>query len=196
MPILGSLGAAGVKGFGFTRVASGGGGGPANPTRTNFPTLGRAAFNWNRASNNTTYEIPSGWTYTFPLTTPVGFYYLVVWNDYSSSFTDPTVSTSYRTRRVFSLHVVSVYNFASRTATAANLPSISGSGSFERINAVRITNTTRGQQMVDVVPGTTADVQYHTNSDTIMVVPGDTITISVQLQGPYPEWANWTHNAE
>lgn len=49
--------------------------------------------------------------------------------------------------------------------------------------------------MVDVVPGTAVDAQYHNNSDTVMVVPGDTIDISVNLQGPYNEYANWTHNA-
>jgi hypothetical protein len=171
-------------------------GGITNPTRTDFPVAGRASFQWNRSSSNTTYETPSGWTYTFPSGTPLGHYYLVLWNDYASNNTSPTASTSYRTRRVFSLHVVSSYNYASRVATAANLPSISGSGSFERIQAVRITNTTRGQLMADVVPGTTVDAQYNTVATTIMVVPGDTITMSVLLQGPYTEYANWTHNAE
>jgi hypothetical protein len=171
-------------------------GGVANPTRTDFPTGGRAAFSWNRSSSNTTYEVPTGWTYTFPANTPTGFYYLVLWNDYSSSNTSPTASTSYRTRRVFSLHVVSTYNFANRTATAANLTTITGNGGFERIQGVRITNTTRSQLMVDVTPGSTADVQYHTNANTVMVVPGDTIEMSVLLQGPYSEWANWTHNAQ
>lgn len=167
-----------------------------NPTRTDFPTAGRAAFSWNRSSSNTTYEIPTGWTYTFPAGTPTGFYYLVVWNDYSTSNTSPTASTSYRTRRVFSLHVVSSYDFANRIATASNLTTVTGSGGFERIQGVRITNTTRSQLMVDVTPGSTVDVQYHTAANTVMVVPGDTITISVLLQGPYSEWANWTHNAE
>ena len=167
----------------------------SNPSSTSFPVSGRAVFNWNRSSSNTTYETPTGWTYTFPGNTPIGFYYLVLWNDYSSSNTSPTASTTYRTRRVFSLQVVSSYNFAGRIATAANLSSISGSGSFERIQGVRITNTTRGQLMVDVVPGSTTDVQYHTAGNTVMVVPGDTITMSVLLQGPYSEFANWTHNA-
>jgi hypothetical protein len=194
MPLLGSLGAASARGFGFGFTS-----GPApiaNPTRTNFPTAGRAAFTWNRSSSNTVYEVPTGWTYTFPANTPLGHYYLVLWNDYASSNTSPTASTSYRTRRVFSLNVVSTYNYGSRIATAANLATISGNGGFERIAGVRITNTTRSQLMVDVVPGSTVDVQYNTDANTVMVVPGDTIEMSVLLQGPYTEWANWTHNAE
>lgn len=49
--------------------------------------------------------------------------------------------------------------------------------------------------MSDVTPGGLVDAQYHTDGQTVMVVPGDTIDISVLLQGPYTEWANWTHNA-
>jgi hypothetical protein len=167
-----------------------------NPTRSDFPTSGRAAFSWNRSGSNTTYEVPTGWTYTFPANTPTGNYYLVLWNDWSSANSSPTASTSYRTRRVFSLHVVSTYDYANRVATAANLATITGNGSYERIQGVRITNTTRSQLMVDVTPGSTADVQYHTAANTVMVVPGDTIEMSVLLQGPYSEYANWTHNAE
>jgi hypothetical protein len=169
---------------------------PGWPTRSDFPVGGRAVFNWNRASTNTTYEVPPGWTYTFPGGTRLGHFYLVLWNDYATSNTSPTASSTYRTRRVFSLHVVSSYNYAARIATAQNLPAVGGSGSFERIQGVRITNTTRGQLMSDVVPGTVADVQYNNFANTIMVVPGDTIQMSVLLQGPYSEFANWTHNAE
>jgi hypothetical protein len=119
----------------------------------------------------------------------------VLWNDYADANGSPTASTTYRTRRVFSLHVVANYDYPARVATAQNLPTITGSGSFERIAGVRITNTTRGQLMADVFPGGVADVQYHTFDNTIMVVPGDTIEMSVILQGPYQEEANWTHNA-
>lgn len=169
---------------------------PPNPTSTDFTGItGLAEFLWNRSSTNATYETPTGWTYTFPTSTPLGHYYLVVWNDYAVSNTSPVASTTYRTRRVFSLHVVSSYNFAARTGSATNLPPTSGSGSYERIAGVRITNTTRSQLMADVLPGTLPDAQYNYDSATVMVVPGDTIDISVNLQGPYNEYANWTHNA-
>lgn len=152
---------------------------------------------WNRPSANTTYEDLTD--YTFPANTPLGWYYLVVWSDYSSSNENPSASTAYRTRRVFSLQVVDTYNFANRVSTAANLPAISGNGTWERIQAVRITNVTRNQLMADVVAGSTADVQYVNsathNSSTVMVVPGDTIRVSVLLQGSYAEFLNWNHNA-
>lgn len=196
MPLLGRRGGAAAKAFGLTAAVAAPP--PPNPTRTDFPVSGRAQYVWNQPSNNATYIIPPGWTYTFPAGTPLGWYYLVVWNDYGSPNTSPTASTSYRTRRVFSLQVVSSYDFAARVATATTLTAITGSGSFERINGVVITNTTRSQQMASVVPGTTADVQYVTSANvaqTVMVVPGDTITISVNLQGPYTEYADWTHNA-
>lgn len=191
MPIFSNLGSSSNKSFGFTGFT-----GINNPTRSNFPTAGRAAYSWNLPSNNTTYVVPTGWTYTFPANTPIGYYYLVVWNDYSTSNTSPTASVSYRTRRVFSLNVVNSYDYANRVATAANLATITGSGNFERIQGVKITNTTRSQVMTDVTPGSVADVQYNDFTNTIQVVPGDTIEISVLLQGPYSEIANWTHNAE
>ena len=197
MPIIGSLGAATAKSFGFTKFVSSS---SNNPTRTDFPTAGRAVYTWNLPLTNTTYEIPPGWTYTFPANTPTGWFYLVVWNDYNSSNTSPTASTTYRTRRVFSLQVVSSYDFAARVATSTPLATITGSSQYEYINGIIITNTTRSQEMANVVPGTTVDIQYvgipTNNSSTIMVVPGDTITISVNLKGPYTEFSNWTHNAE
>lgn len=165
-----------------------------NPTNTTLESS-LSTFSWNLPSDNSNYQTPPGFTYTFPSTTPLGHYYLVLWNDYSSNNTDPTVSTSYRTRRVFSLHVVNSYDFSSRIATVGDVPSVSGNGNFERIASVRITNTTRSQVMADVNPGNSVDVQYHVNSETIMVVPGDEIEISVVLQGPYSEFLNWSHNA-
>lgn len=96
---------------------------------------------------------------------------------------------------MFSLHVVDSYDYSARVPTEENLAEVTGSGSFETIAGVRITNTTRNQLMSDVTPGSVADVQYNNFENTIMVVPGDTITMSVLLQGPYPEFANWTHNA-
>jgi hypothetical protein len=168
---------------------------PANPTSTTFPQQSLQSYTWNSPSLNTTYVTPTGYTYTFPTNTPLGYYYLVIWNDYNASNTSPTASTSYRTRRVFSLNVVASYDYANRVATATNLTAITGSGSYERIAGVRITNTTRSQLMVDVSPGTGVDLQYNSYANTVQVVPGDTIEWSVLLQGPYTEWLNWTHNA-
>lgn len=172
-----------------------GGGIVNNPTSTTFSVPGRASYYWNQPISNTTYVIPTGWTYTFPANTPIGWFYLVLWNDYSTGNTSPTASTSYRTRRVFSLQVVSSYDYANRVPCAASLSTITGSGSYERIQGIVITNTTRSQVMANVIPGSAADVQYHSAAYTVMVVPGDTITMSVLLQGPYGEYANWTHNA-
>jgi hypothetical protein len=120
----------------------------------------------------------------------------VLWNDYFNANSSPTASTAYRTRRVFSLHVVANYNYPARVFTAQNLPSITGNSDFETIAGVRITNTTRNQLMADVRPNLIVDAQYHTFDNTIMVVPGDTIEMSVLLQGAdFPQRANWTHNA-
>lgn len=195
-----SSGAVRISDF-YGLSAGGGGGGSSDPGlgdggQADNSTLANSieTFTWNRSSGNTNEELV--FTYTFPPATPTGNYYLAVWNDYNRSNTNPTATTSYRTRRIFSLMVVSNYDFAAREPTVPDHPSsISGSGSFERIAEVRIRNATRTQDMANVSPGQTVDVQYHTANNTVMVVPGDTIEIYMVLQGPYSEFTQWSHNA-
>jgi hypothetical protein len=153
------------------------------------------SYNWgSNGLGNTSEELM--FSYTFPSSTPTGHYYLVVWNDYSGQDPSPTGPGNYRTRRVFSLHVVSSYNLSQREATSPDVPGISGDGGLERIAGVRIRNTTRNQDMVDVFPGSTGDVQYHEDSKTVMVEPGDSINIYGVLQDDFfNEVASWSHNA-
>jgi hypothetical protein len=169
--------------------------GTINPTSTIIPAGSVETFVWNRSSDNTTWDNLSN--YTFPANTPLGHYYMVLWNDYSNNYTNVAAGGgSYRTTRVFSLHVVSQYDFNKRTASAQNLNLPGNYGNCcEWIDGVRITNTTRGQLMADVMPGSATYAEYHTAGNTVMVVPGDTISLSVLLKGPYTEYLNWQHNA-
>lgn len=165
--------------------------------RTDFPqTLNLGASTWYYQVNSTqTYTF----SYTFPANTPVGFYYIVVWTDMlGTPDSNPLSNKSYRSRIILPLWVSDYYLYYERFGARPTLPAYTNSPQdYTLITSLQISNSTRNDSMASVTTSSLSNTtQYYSGDKTVLVIPGDTISVSVGLKyGFITGYLGWSHNA-